>query len=123
MKLKFFKGLLMMALGVILAAFKSDNIDWPVIFLTVLGMGIVYIAKNRYMLTSTSMQGSFDANDWLSLFIISIGTAISNSIATMVIQGCSSWMVWQCIDWPQMGKMILGIAGGYFSTTLYQGSK
>jgi hypothetical protein len=99
-----------MAMITMAAALISDmeTVIWSVVGITMLGNAIVYYVKNK-LLPSTSPNGSFNVRDFISGAIMAVGTLLSSSAATFLIN--------DKIGWAFVGKAIFGVLIGYVVKT------
>lgn len=100
-----------MAMVALIASLIADaqEIVWSIVWITVSGNALIYFAKN-FWLPSTSGKGKFNWRDVSSGLIMAVGTAISSGAASFIIEGS--------INWPMLGKTVLGVIIGYVAKTL-----
>ena len=116
---KFTKGLIMAVVGVLLTGMQTDPINWAVITVTAIVTILAYSGKN-IVSVSVSDQGELNIIDILSGLFLGLSTALGNSIAMIVQDGC---MLLKCIDWVLVLKISGGVALTYISTTFFAGEK
>lgn len=110
---KFQKGLFIM-LSVILAAMQTPPVIWAVTLTSAVLIGAGYYIKNFWHF-SLSDSGKFNFRDFIGLALISIITALGNSIAQYVIGEHFNLQLFLIT--------LRNVAIAYFSSTLLMGEE
>jgi hypothetical protein len=110
---KFVKGLMMMA-AVVFTAMQNPPVVWSVVIFTSVLVGAGYYVKN-YMMQSSSNEGQLNFMDALSVVLLAVITALSDSLSSLVVNGV--------IVWSLVGKTVLSVVITYISTTYCLGKK
>ena len=114
MNTQFWKGLMMALVGIIVTAFSTMPISWPVVIVTLIGTTLVYFGTNKIIpLQPISLPSTLTFRDVVHGLLIAIGTGILNSIALIIID--------ERIVWVTLGKITLSIFFTYLGSTLFGG--
>lgn len=111
---KFWKGLIITLVGVVIAAFNTTPVIWTVVIVTLFGTALVYFGKNAWY-SSESPNKEFDWKDVGSAILIAAGTALVTTVAQIAGSGH--------IDWPLFWQTISGAVISYISVTFFEGQK
>lgn len=109
---QFWKGLAQMLIGVIVAAFAVQPINWILLAVTAVSTILTYTGKNIFVFFhSDSPAGSLSWINLASGLLIAIGTGILEGFATYFIEGAIMWnIVW---------KVVAAAAFTYLGTTFF----
>jgi hypothetical protein len=111
-KQQFWKGLIMLIASLVITAYNQTPVNYWLLFATGLGAILPYIAKGLIAFwPSTSDINDLNWPNVLSGFLLALGTAITQSIAILVVNG-------QMI-WPLFGKLVASVFLSYLGTTFF----
>lgn len=117
MKNSYVKGLIM-AIVAFIASYIGDNIEagiqWSYVLISTLGIVLAYLGKNAWF-KSDSPQWWLNYKDVISGLLLAIGTMISSSVASLIVEGA--------VDWSALWKAVLAVVIGYFAKTFTSKSK
>lgn len=105
---KFFKGLIMALIAVVINAFNQTPIDYGVLIIMLIGTALLYTGKNLFIV-SDSPSGVINWKDILSGLIIAVGTGVIQYVAMIVTN--------TAIDWMIFGKVVASVSLTYLAGT------
>jgi hypothetical protein len=109
---QFFKGLLMMLITVLVSAFSTQPVDYPLLAVTAVSTILVYTGKNIFtFFHSDSPAGSLSWINLASGILIAVGTGILQSAGTFLIEGQ--------IIWSSVWLVVASAAFTYLGTTFF----
>jgi len=108
----FFKGLLMMLVGVVTAAFTQTPINYLLLAVTALCAILTYTGKNLIaVLHSDSPAGALSWINLVSGLLVALGTGILEAAGTFLVEGIIIWsLVW---------KVVLSVTFTYLGSTFF----
>ena len=112
----FFKGLAILLISVIVTAFTSGDLNMGLLIATAIASVLGYVGVNlTKLLNSTTEPGFINWWDVLGALLVAIGTAITESIALIVVEGK--------LLWPILLKVVASTTLTYIAGTLFAGPK
>ena len=109
---QFWKGLAQMLIGVIVAAFSVQPIDWLVLAVTAICSVLTYFGKNLLQIwPSDSPAGALSWFNLLSGLLIALGTGILQAVGMFIVEGI--------VLWPVVWKVVLSVTFTYLGTTFF----
>jgi len=109
---QFWKGLAQMLIGVIVAAFTVQPINWLVLAVTAICSVLTYFGKNLLQIwPSDSPAGAISWFNLLSGLLIALGTGILEAVGLFIVNGV--------VLWPVVVKVVLSVTFTYLGTTFF----
>lgn len=96
---QFFKGLLMMLVGTVVAAFSQPEINYWLLLVTALCGVLTYVGKNLIaVLHSDSPAGALSWINLVSGLLVFLGAGVLEAAGTFLIEGVIVWsVVWRVV--------------------------
>jgi hypothetical protein len=111
-KQQFWKGLIILLVGVLVTAYSQPTVDYWMMFATGLGALLPYLAKGIIAFwPSTSDINDLNWPNVLSGFLLALGSAITEGAAIFIVN--------HQMIWPLFGKLVAGVFLSYLSTTFF----
>lgn len=109
---EFFKGLLMLLVGAVVAAFSQQPVDFLLLAVTAVCIALSYTGKNLVaVLHSDSPAGALSLVNLVSGVLIAIGTGALQVVGTFLIEGAIIWsVVW---------KVVVSVSLTYLGATFF----
>lgn len=112
----FFKGLAMLLISVVVTAFSQGDFNMGLLLATAIAAVLGYVGVNlTKLLDSTTEPGNFNWWDALGALLVAIGTAITESVALIVVEGK--------LLLPVLLKVVVSTTLTYIAGTLFSGPK
>lgn len=101
-----------MLIGVIVAAFAVQPINWIVLAVTAICSVLTYTGKNLLMLwPSDSPAGALSWFNLLSGLLVALGTGILEAVGLFIVSGE--------VLWPVVLKVVLSVTFTYLGVTFF----
>ncbi len=101
-----------MLIGVIVAAFSVQPIDWLVLAVTAVCAVLTYFGKNLFQIwPSDSPAGALSWFNLLSGLLIALGTGILEAVGLFIVNGE--------VLWPVVVKVVLSVTFTYLGATFF----